>query len=382
MTLAFSVLLSFPNSRSVALPTLATDDRSNRRYPSRVNPSTLFFTCTTVADPKFGLKTTGRLGKSTVGAYVAEDEITQLMIPGPEESNVIFIPGNNRSSAFRYRFNVGETSSIGAMLTTRDGDGYNNRVYGVDGNFRFTPKDTITAQILGTQGRYPLSIQTLYEQPASTSGIGAVLVSQVPPSSVDDLLTGSPRGLAHALTDATRALVVEEKLWRMVGGSRLPGYGKVEATVPADLYVAEVVAVTDQDQGTVARLYEAMLDRSADGDGLVELRDRHPIQRRIPLELGMSKLVRHARQRDRRHRRPGRADRAQAHRAHHRAALRQSPMSHRPRSVAPVPRPSGRRRRVRRSSSGGRKARRARTGSASTCLGKTRASCRRSSWKP
>jgi GNAT superfamily N-acetyltransferase len=49
-------------------------------------------------------------------------------------------------------------------------------------------------------------------------------------------------GLAHALTDATRALVVEEKLWRMVGGSRLPGYGKVEATVPADLYVAEVVA--------------------------------------------------------------------------------------------------------------------------------------------
>jgi hypothetical protein len=49
-------------------------------------------------------------------------------------------------------------------------------------------------------------------------------------------------GLAHALTDATRALVVEENLWRMVGGSRLPGYGTVEATVPADVYVAEVVA--------------------------------------------------------------------------------------------------------------------------------------------
>ena len=29
-----------------------------------------------------------------------------------------------------------------------------------------------------------------------------------------------------------------------------------------------IVVVTDQDQGTVARLYEAMLDRSADGDGL------------------------------------------------------------------------------------------------------------------
>lgn len=49
-------------------------------------------------------------------------------------------------------------------------------------------------------------------------------------------------GLAHALTDATRALVVEENLWRMVGGSRLPGYGKVAATLTAETYVAEVVA--------------------------------------------------------------------------------------------------------------------------------------------
>lgn len=49
-------------------------------------------------------------------------------------------------------------------------------------------------------------------------------------------------GLAHALTDATRALVVEEALWRMVGGSRMPGYGKIAATVPAETYVADVVA--------------------------------------------------------------------------------------------------------------------------------------------
>ena len=126
----------------------------------------------TVADPKFGLKTTGRLGKSTIGAYVAEDEITQLIIPGVEGSSPATIAGTNRSSAFRYRYNVGETSSIGAMLTTRDGDGYNNRVYGIDGTFRFTPKDTITAQILGTQGQYPLAIQSAYGQPATTSDIG------------------------------------------------------------------------------------------------------------------------------------------------------------------------------------------------------------------
>jgi GNAT superfamily N-acetyltransferase len=49
-------------------------------------------------------------------------------------------------------------------------------------------------------------------------------------------------GLAHALTDATRQLVVDERLWRMVGASRLPGYGSVAASVTADEYVGNVVA--------------------------------------------------------------------------------------------------------------------------------------------
>ena len=54
-------------------------------------------------------------------------------------------------------------------------------------------------------------------------------------------------GLAHALTDATRALVVEENLWRMVGGSRLPGYAKVAAILSPEAYVAEVIAGTRTD---------------------------------------------------------------------------------------------------------------------------------------
>lgn len=49
-------------------------------------------------------------------------------------------------------------------------------------------------------------------------------------------------GLAHALTDVTRGLVVEENLWRMVGGSRLPAYGAVADEIAADEYVREVVA--------------------------------------------------------------------------------------------------------------------------------------------
>jgi GNAT superfamily N-acetyltransferase len=49
-------------------------------------------------------------------------------------------------------------------------------------------------------------------------------------------------GLAHALTDATRGLVVEERLWRMVGASRLPGYAAVADTLTAAEYVRDVAA--------------------------------------------------------------------------------------------------------------------------------------------
>ncbi len=117
-----------------------------------------------VADPAYGLKLTGRLGDSTIGAYVAQDEVTNLIIPGPEDSDFASINDSNISSAFRYRYNVGETSSIGALLTSREGSEYSNRVYGFDGNFRVTPKDTVTGQILGSQSRYPDALATQFGQ--------------------------------------------------------------------------------------------------------------------------------------------------------------------------------------------------------------------------
>ena len=51
-------------------------------------------------------------------------------------------------------------------------------------------------------------------------------------------------GLAHALTDQARFLVQEEGLWRLVGASRLPGYGKYAATIGVEQYVEMVLAGT------------------------------------------------------------------------------------------------------------------------------------------
>jgi hypothetical protein len=48
-------------------------------------------------------------------------------------------------------------------------------------------------------------------------------------------------GIGHALTDRARFLVQEECLWRMVGASRLPGYGRHCSTMNIGQYVDAVI---------------------------------------------------------------------------------------------------------------------------------------------
>ena len=49
-------------------------------------------------------------------------------------------------------------------------------------------------------------------------------------------------GIAHALTDQARFLVQEERLWRLVGASRLPGFGKHCSTMSIEQYVDLVLS--------------------------------------------------------------------------------------------------------------------------------------------
>lgn len=49
-------------------------------------------------------------------------------------------------------------------------------------------------------------------------------------------------GIGHALTDQARFLVQQERLWRMVGASRLPGYAQHSPTLSIERYVEDVLA--------------------------------------------------------------------------------------------------------------------------------------------
>jgi Carbohydrate family 9 binding domain-like/Domain of unknown function (DUF5916) len=119
----------------------------------------------TVADPEWGIKLTGQEGKNTIGFFTARDTITNLIIPSSQSSQLTSLDMHNTSTALRYRRDVGKSSTIGAIFTNREGDDYFNRIASLDADFRFTKKDQLRIQVIGSQTRYPHQIVSEYDQP-------------------------------------------------------------------------------------------------------------------------------------------------------------------------------------------------------------------------
>src|ERR1051325_4622344 len=100
----------------------------------------------TIGDPSAGLKLTGKSGPSTYGMLVARDAITNLLIPGDQSSFVTTIPGGSTTAIGRYRREFGKRTTIGGLVTSRRGDGYDNLVAAADGFQRLSEKDSIRWQ--------------------------------------------------------------------------------------------------------------------------------------------------------------------------------------------------------------------------------------------
>lgn len=86
-------------------------------------------------------------------------------------------------------------------------------------------------------------------------------------------------GLGHALTDQARLLVQEERLWRMVGASRLPGYGK-QVSMSIEQYVDAVLSgkvfdpvlsIHIKDGWTVVKPIHGYLQHDEDSAGWAEV---------------------------------------------------------------------------------------------------------------
>ncbi|MGY4517348.1 carbohydrate binding family 9 domain-containing protein [Lysobacter sp. HA18] len=110
-----------------------------------------------IADPDFGLRTTGRTGSGAFGAFVARDSITQLLVPGVLGSSFEVLDEPTNVFVGRYRHDLNASTSLGVIATARQGDDYRNDVMGVDGRWQ-SGKNTIIAQLLRSASDYPTEL--------------------------------------------------------------------------------------------------------------------------------------------------------------------------------------------------------------------------------
>ena len=110
-----------------------------------------------IADPDFGLRTTGRTQAGAYGAIVARDATTLLLVPGVLGSRFEQLDQHADVAVGRYRHDLNAHASLGVIGTFRRGDDYANNVAGVDARWQ---KDahTATAQFLHSQSEYPTEI--------------------------------------------------------------------------------------------------------------------------------------------------------------------------------------------------------------------------------
>ncbi len=129
-----------------------------------------------IASPDFGLKLTGKSGAHSYGVLSANDDVTSFLIPNSLSSSVASLGEIGSDIAIaRYRYDVGNNSSLGTTITDRRGGDYENTVMSIDGVFELTDQDTLYVQTMRSESAYPDAIQTRYGQDASLSDSSTVL---------------------------------------------------------------------------------------------------------------------------------------------------------------------------------------------------------------
>lgn len=131
----------------------------------------------TVADPRWGLKLSGKEGSHALGVFVAQDRTTNVLFPSNSGSDLDSYEEENTAAVIRYRRDIGSSSTVGVLATDREGDDYHNRVFGVDGVVRFSARDTVRFQLLGSRTRYTAQMAEDYSQPRGEFGGSALVAS-------------------------------------------------------------------------------------------------------------------------------------------------------------------------------------------------------------
>ena len=100
----------------------------------------------TIIDPRVGGKLTGKVGRTTLGVMVADDEAAGRL----DDRNDVRFGSTAQTFIGRARYGLYAESYVGAIMTAREfGQDY-NRVAGVDGRFRLGQTHSMSFLAIGS----------------------------------------------------------------------------------------------------------------------------------------------------------------------------------------------------------------------------------------
>jgi hypothetical protein len=120
---------------------------------------------------------TGKIGRTALGFFTAEDEVTNLIFPSNQGSMLGSLDQRAYGGVFRARQDVGRMSTIGVLYTGRAGERYSNQVAGADGFLRLDQKNSLTFQYLHSETGYPLQTAQAFDQSETRFGGNAFSAS-------------------------------------------------------------------------------------------------------------------------------------------------------------------------------------------------------------
>lgn len=128
-----------------------------------LSPLEVVFT-RTVADPLWGVKFTGKADRNAIGFFFVQDKMNNLIFPSNQGSTSTSIEENVYGGVFRYRRDIGKSSTLGILYTERMSSDYYNHVAGFDGFFRLSKTKVLRFQYVHSQTDYPDEIAENFAQ--------------------------------------------------------------------------------------------------------------------------------------------------------------------------------------------------------------------------
>ena len=109
----------------------------------------------TIVDPKYGLKLTGKTGKTTVGLVVADDESA-----GKFDATGDAVGRSAQNLIARVRYDLYPESSVGVIVTDREFLSSYSRLVGADAQFRIGRNQQVGMRLFGEQHQTQAGVST------------------------------------------------------------------------------------------------------------------------------------------------------------------------------------------------------------------------------